>query len=291
MLIISGTVIKLSIRLTLGLTLLAACHAIAAPVSFKVASLNIHYIEPGKKLMEWDARKDAVILLLRSMDSDLIAFQEMETFEGSSFSYRNLQLDWILENIPDYSPAAVGNPEHYPSTQPILYRKSEFEVKEQGFFFFSEKPDQIYSRQWNGSYPYFCSWVLFKHLTSGQTFTLFNVHNDYNSRDNRIKTSQLIVSRVKPFLDSQKPLLIVGDFNAASWSRVIDILEDAGLQLAEPSGSTHHFNMGLNLLPAIDHMLASPEMTFRGPVKVWRTPYDGVWPSDHYAISVEVHIK
>jgi endonuclease/exonuclease/phosphatase family metal-dependent hydrolase len=291
MLTISSRVIKRIIRFTPWLILLIACHAVATPISFKVASFNIHYIQPAKNHMDWDARKEAVIRVLKDIDADMIAFQEMETFEGSSFSYRNLQLDWIAQNLPDYFLAAVGNPEKYPSTQPILYRKLEFKVEEQGFFFFSENPDQIYSRQWNGSYPYFCSWVRFKHLKSGKTFTLFNVHNDYSSKDNRIKTSQLVVSRVNPLLDKQKPLLIVGDFNAPSWFETMSILKDAGLQLAKPSGSTHHFNLGLNLLPAIDHMLASLEITFNGPVKVWRNQYDGVWPSDHYPISVEVHIK
>ncbi len=137
--------------------------------------------------MDWDARKEAVIRVLKDIDADLIAFQEMETFEGSSFSYRNLQLDWIAQNLPEYFSAAVGNPEKYPSTQPILYRKLKFKVEEQGFFFFSENPDQIYSRQWNGSYPYFCSWVRFKHLKSGKTFTLFNVHNDYSSKGSGVK--------------------------------------------------------------------------------------------------------
>ena len=76
------------------------------------------------------------------MNADLIAFQEMETFEGGAFSFRNLQLDWILENLPAYAPAAAGNPEKYPGTQPILYRKGAFDVERQGFFFFSEEPDR-----------------------------------------------------------------------------------------------------------------------------------------------------
>ena len=291
MLTISSRITKQIIWLTIGLSLLTACHARALPISFKVASFNIHYIQPGKDLMDWDTRKDAVIRVLEGMGADLIAFQEMETFEGGSFSYRNLQLDWILESLPDYSPAAVGNPEQYPSTQPILYRKSEFDVEEQGFFFFSENPDQIYSRQWDGNFPYFCSWVRFRHLNSGKTFTLFNGHNDYNSRDNRIKTSQLIVSRIKPLLDKQKPILVVGDFNTPSWFETMRILKEAGLHLAKPAGSTNHFNLGLNLLPAIDHMLASPEVIFSGPVKIWRNQYNGVWPSDHYPISIEVDIK
>jgi len=288
---ISRTVIKLIIGFTIWFNLSAACPAIATPVSLKISSFNIQYIQPRKNPTEWDTRKDAVIRLLKSMGADLIAFQEMETFEGSSFSYRNLQLDWVLQNLPDYSPAAVGNPERYPSTQPILYLKSKFEVEEQGFFFFSKNPDQIYSRQWDGSYPYFCSWVRFKHLKSGQTLTLFNIHNDYSSRDNRAKTSRLIVERVRPLLEGRKPLLIVGDFNAPSWGEPLRILKEAGLELAEPSGSTHHFNRGLNLLPAIDHVFGSPEITFEAPIKIWRNKFNGVWPSDHYSISVEVHLK
>ena len=287
MLTISSTAVKRIIRLMLWLNILAACHAMAAPVSIKVASFNIRYIRPAENQTDWDVRKAAVIRVLQDMDADLIAFQEMETFEGGSFSFRNLQLDWILQNLPVYFPAAVGNPEQYPSTQPILYRKLEFEVEQQGFFFFSENPDQIYSRQWDGSYPYFCSWARFRQVQSGKTFTLFNVHNDYSSKGNRIKTSQLIADRVKSLLDRQQPLMVVGDFNAPSWFKALSILKDAGLQLAKPSGSTHNFNLGLNIFPAIDHMLAGPEIIFNGPVKVWRNQYDGIWPSDHYPISIE----
>ena len=72
--------------------------------------------------------------------------------------------------------------------------------------------------------------------------------------------------------------------------RSVTLLKTLELKLARPSGATHHFKRGLDLFPAIDHILAGPEIRFTGPVKVWRMQYDGVWPSDHYPISIEVRI-
>lgn len=257
----------------------------------KISSFNIHYIVPGRDKMDWDRRKNAVSSILKDIDADIIAFQEMETFEGKHYSGRNIQADWIIETLPDYSIASYGDPEIYPITQPVFYRKDKFSVIEQGFFFFSDTPEVIYSWQWNGGYPYFCTWVRFMDTKNSIEFTVFNIHNDYKSFSNRLKTSKLIASRVSPLLNRGENVVITGDFNASYNSKTINILKESGLKISKPSGSTNHFNIGLNILPAIDHILVSEGIGFIDGIKVWRNKYDGVWPSDHYPISTRLTIK
>jgi endonuclease/exonuclease/phosphatase family metal-dependent hydrolase len=58
-----------------------------------VASFNIHYIVPNDKYYDWERRKHAVTNILIEMDADIVAFQEMETFDGGHYSKRNIQLD------------------------------------------------------------------------------------------------------------------------------------------------------------------------------------------------------
>ncbi len=270
------------------LLLITAQSKAAEPAAqFNIASFNIHYSLAKRSKNDWAPRKQAVSAVLQEMGADIIAFQEMETFEGNQFSNLNIQLDWIQQSVKGYGVAAVGKPEIYPSTQPILYKKALFTVEEQGFFFFSKTPDVIYSEQWNGGYPYFCSWVRFTHLPSNQQFYVLNVHNDFRSYKNRLRTSTLIVERLQPLQQSGLPIIVLGDFNEPEGFKTLDILQETGLKLAPPQGATNRV-LGFNILPAIDHILANERVQFAADIKVWRSKYDGVYPSDHYPLSVDV---
>jgi endonuclease/exonuclease/phosphatase family metal-dependent hydrolase len=255
-----------------------------------VASFNIHYIVPSDKDEDWGERKKAVTSVLNDIDADIVAFQEMETFEGGKYSNRNLQLDWINASITGYENAAVGDPKAFPSTQPILYKPSKFTLVDQGFFFFSDTPKKIYSTQWDGRYPYFCSWVRFRSIFFGKDFYLFNVHNDYKSRSNRLKTSELIADRINKIVPDNMPVIVLGDFNAAKRSEEINLLEAIGLSVVEPGGATFRL-WGFHLPLAIDHILVSKELEPQSKIKVWRNRYNGVYPSDHDPISVRLKIK
>lgn len=258
--------------------------------AIRVASFNIHYIVPSDEDEDWGKRKQAVTRVLKEIDADIIAFQEMETFEGGHYSYRNLQLDWINATTSDYKDAAVGDPKIFPSTQPILYKPSKFTVVDQGFFFFSETPDEIYSRQWDGRYPYFCSWVRFRGRYIGKEFYLFNVHNDYKSRSNRLKTSALIADRITKIVPENVPVVVLGDFNASKSSEEIQLLKAIGLSVVKPGGGTFRL-WGIHLPMAIDHVLVSKQFEPLSKINVWRDRYDGVYPSDHDPISVKLELK
>lgn len=252
-----------------------------------IASFNIHYIVPNDKNDDWGERKLAVTRVLKDIDADIVAFQEMETFDGGHYSNRNLQLAWIQSSTSGYKNAATGDPEIFPSTQPIIYKAVKFTVVDQGFFFFSETPDKIYSRQWNGGYPYFCSWVRFRSRCCAKDFFIFNIHNDYKSRRNRLKTSELVADRIEKIAQGNLPIIVLGDFNAPKGFKEIRLLEAVGLRVVPSNGATNRI-LGMHILPAIDHILISKEFRPQSEIKVWRNRYDGVYPADHYPISAKL---
>ena len=235
---------------------------------------------------EWEERKQAVTEVLRRVDADIIAFQEMETFEGQHFSRENQQLDWILETLPDYEVAAFGDPEVFPITQPILFKPDKFSLQEQGFFFYSDEPDRIYSPQWDGGYPYFSTWARLISKCRQESLLLVNVHNDYSSRDNRIRTSHLIAERTRQ-LSKDDTVIVLGDFNVRSTRNEIKIIEEIGLRVVEPNGSTNRI-WGMHLMPAIDHFIVDSRFKVPGYMRVWRDKVNGEYPSDHYPISLEL---
>ncbi|MFO7781147.1 MAG: endonuclease, partial [Spirochaetia bacterium] len=167
-----------------------------AASTITVGTFNIHYVAPGQEDIRWKDRRDAVVAMLEEADVDLMAFQEMETFAGGAYNEENRQLEWIARHFPEYAFAAVGDPREYPSTQPVMYRRERFEALDQGFFFFSPDPDDIYSRSWDGGFPAFASWVRFLDRRNGTSFYLYNVHFDHSSRRNRIRAAELVVERL-----------------------------------------------------------------------------------------------
>lgn len=260
--------------------------------TLRVASYNVHYIvtfqETGPwSLADWERRKTPLDLAFKALDADVITFQEMESFAGSSANETNLVLDWLLLNNPDYAAAAVGDVRTFPSTQPILYRTDRLEPLDQGWFFFSDTPDVIYSPTFNGSYPAYASWAVFRDLQSNERFRIVNIHTDFGSRSNRIKTAELVAERVSAWADAGETVIVAGDLNARSGDRTHDILADAGVDFAPFQGATYHLNRGLNLFGAIDHIGVIGTLQRVGEPVVLRQKFNGEWPTDHYPVVVD----
>ncbi|MDX8347161.1 endonuclease [Cognatiyoonia sp. IB215446] len=266
----------------------------APPDTLRVATYNVHYIvlerETGPwSVGDWERRKGPLDSAFKAIDADIIGFQEME-----SFSFRtnqvNLTLDWLRDNNPGFAAAAVGDPTTFPSTQPIFYRTARLELLDHGWFFFSETPDVIYSRTFNGSFPAFASWAQFQDRATGAAFRVINIHTDFASRSNRIQSVELVVERATPWIETGETLFVIGDLNGRLGDRVVNILADAGLDFAPVQGATYHFNRGLNLFGAIDHVSVTGEATLAGDPIVLRRKFDGEWPTDHYPVIADYRL-
>ena len=264
------------------------------PDALRLASWNVHYIwldrETGPwSVGDWMERRAGVSSLAGLLDADILAFQEMESFGRNSRNGEiNLALDYLLAEHPGYRAAAVGDPARFPSTQPIFYRPDRLELIDQGWFFFSTTPDVIYSRTFDGSFPAFTSWALFRDLRSGRTIRVLNLHTDARSGSNRLASAELVAARASPWIASGEAVVVLGDLNARAGAPTLGILEDAGFTFPPVPGATFHFNRGLNLFGAIDHIgLAGPVAPLSDPV-VLRRRVDGRWPSDHYPVVLDV---
>ncbi|MFM2355795.1 MAG: hypothetical protein RLZZ528_1531, partial [Pseudomonadota bacterium] len=202
-----------------------------------------------------------------------------------------LARQFLLEQNPTYAAAAIGDWREFPSTQPIFYRKDRFRVEDQGWFFFSDTPEVIYSRTFNGSWPAFASWARLSPLDGGKAITVFNLHFEYKSRSNRLKSAALVRDRMAPVVAVGGPVFLLGDTNARAGARTMRVLAETGLDFARVRGSTYHFNAGLNLFGAIDHIgWANAPGPVAGPV-VLRQKFEGRWPTDHYPVFADFDLS
>lgn len=259
----------------------------------RVATWNVHYIRLNRaegpwSVSDWEARRAAVDAAFKALDADILSFQEMESFAGGNSDEVNLARSWLLENNPGYAAAAVGDWRDFPSTQPVLYRRGRFEVLDQGWFFFSETPERIYSRSFDGSYPAFASWARFRARRTGAVFRVLNVHLDYRSRGNRLRSAELLAGRIRGWTEAGEAVILAGDLNAVRGSRLHRMLGEAGLSFLPVRGATFHFDRGIDLLPAIDHVAHTQNVAPLGPPMVLRQRFAGDWPSDHYPVAADL---
>jgi endonuclease/exonuclease/phosphatase family metal-dependent hydrolase len=260
--------------------------------ALRLATYNVHYIilrqQTGPwSVGDWERRKGPLDLAFKAVDADVMAFQEMESFGGGSQSDVNLTLDWILANNPGYAAAAVGPVDQFPSTQPILYRTDRMRMLDQGWFFFSDTPDVIYARTFNGSFPAFASWAEFEDSATGTPFRVVNLHTDFASLSNREQSIALVAERIKPWIDAGEAVFVMGDFNARLGSPILGLLSDIGVEYAPVQGATFHFNRGINLFAAIDHIGFAGGAALVGGPFVLREKFAGEWPTDHYPVAAD----
>lgn len=257
--------------------------------ALRIASYNVHYIWLDKEtgawsVGDWERRKGPLDSAFKALRADVVAFQEMESFRRGDDGSVNLGRDHLTAGNPAYGVAATGDWRTFPTTQPIFYLKERLQPVDQGWFFFSDTPDVIYSRTFNGSFPAFASWAQFEDRETGQRFRVANVHFEYSSRSNRLLSAALVRDRLKPWIDAGETVFLVGDLNALHGAQTMDILEEAGVVFDRSPGATYHLNRGVHVLGAIDHLSRTPNVTLdAGPV-VLQEKFDGEWPSDHHPV-------
>lgn len=262
--------------------------------ALRIGTYNVHYIlvrqQEGRwSRGMWERRKRPLDATFKALDADLVAFQEMESFAGGNDDGDNLARRWLLERNPGYAAAAIGDWRDFPSTQPILYRTARIDLTDQGWFFFSDTPDAIYSRTFNGSYPAFASWAAFRDRATGAAFRVVNVHTDYASGENRTKSIELVARRVGPWIAGGETVFLAGDLNARLGSGLHRTLEAAGLRFVPVEGATYHFDRGLNLFAAIDHIGYAGAEPVGAPM-VYREKLGEVWPTDHYPLVADFRL-
>lgn len=285
----SAVAVLLSILVAIGCSSSRTTLPTRSDDILRVATYNVHYILLAKQtgswsVGDWERRKGPLNSAFGALDADIISFQEMESFSHGSDGDVNLTLDWLLEKNTDYAAAAVGDWREFPSTQPILYRISRLKVHDQGWFFFSDTPDIIYSRTFNGSWPAFASWARLEDLQSGEMITVVNVHFEFKSFSNRRKSAELVAERLGPLIDAGENVLLAGDLNAWHGMQPIEILEEVGLSFLPVRGATYHLNHGINLIGAIDHIAHTTGLRAVCEPVVLRRKFDGEWPTDHYPV-------
>ncbi len=212
-----------------------------------------------KKYNGWDDRKQYVCDMINLEAFDVFGSQEV----------KKKQLDYMVENLPDYGYIGVGRDHGDDRGEfcPVFYRKDAVEKLDGGTFWLSPTPE-VPSKGWDAKYNRICSWGLFKHKATGKKFYFLNVHFDHRGVQARLEASKQIVNYVKKVCKGT-PVIISGDYNVTQHSDSYKVLAtsgvvkdayDAAKVRFAPTGTFNGFNPRRYTTYRIDHLFVSKKL-------------------------------
>ena len=266
--------------------------------ALKLMTYNLKFASPTFE-PSWEIRRDMQIDLIRQYNPDIIGTQEG----------LKEQIDYLADHLPEYVVVGEGrkggdDDEH----MAIFYKKDKFRLRELHNFQLSKTPELIGSGPEVN--PRMVTWARFAfinrtpegeespypedyrgHWENNKEFYLFNTHY-FNGREAplaRYNASKLILERINE-LDrfgewtDERPVFLMGDFNCRPGSAPYKVL--VGDDMSENPELLKNSKV---VEDNIDWIL------YKGDVEVTRYEdidynVEGVYPSDHKPIYVEVNI-
>ncbi len=283
------------ILLLCSILLLSSCKAKEPEMDLKVISYNIRYGTAKDGDNSWELRKTATPAMIESLKPDLLGLQEAYRF----------QIDYILENCPDYAFYGVGRDDGGEAGEhtAVFYNTKVFKFIDGQNFWLSETPE-VPSCGWDSRHHRTATVVYLEHLETGRRLYYVNTHLDHKGVDARRNGLQLIVDRIDAINTEGVPMILTGDFNMTKSDPSILPLEGRLLDArvsAVKTDTLYSFNDWVNAYEAaqpehlygrddnrIDYIYYSPQ----GKCNLYETDtttYLGIpYISDHYPIIAEI---
>lgn len=258
--------------------------------AMRVASFNIRYLNltprgqsGSRSLADWQSRRHVVLPVLRAVDADILAFQEMESWDGIPQNGTPMQREWLSSQMPDYGSLSGTSPDGRDSSQPIFYRHARFTALGSGTQTLDDASDEQRGRAFAG-YSDLVTWARLRDRTTGEGLTVVNLHLHFHDQRRQRRGAQVALGVTHPALARGDRVVVVGDMNVLAWARPIEMLRAGNLTRVPSEGASFHFNTGVNAFGAIDHILHGPRLVALGSAQIARWQVQETWPSDHYPI-------
>ena len=250
-----------------------------------VVSSNVRCFAPGDLFKKsWFFRAPLLLKTLQNAAPDIIGFQEVTPMHRRFLDRVLFGYGCVLQ-YRDNTPLR--------ESCPIYYNESRFELKDKGSFWLSETPDEM-SKGWGAACYRICSYVILSQKSDGKQFVVFNTHLDHVSEEARINGIRLVLQKIEQF--GGMPSVIMGDLNATEGTQTYEaataLFLDAKYQTNDSDTGATYQCFGEKLQAEnIDYFLVSKNGIEVLQYKILRDTYDGVYPSDHFPIRLEMKLR
>ncbi|WP_051865754.1 endonuclease/exonuclease/phosphatase family protein [Metabacillus indicus] len=288
---------KTAILLLLSLAFMLLPSAIpisAAPpeTAMRVMTYNVRYLNSSDPSPHtWAERLPAIVKLIQKENPDIIGTQEAVYQQIQDLDASLLEYKWVGIGREG------GSSGEYTA---IFYRTDRYELLEYNFFWLSDTPETVGSKNWGNVISRMATWAKFSDRKTNQSFYVVNTHFDHVSAEAREKSAALILEKIKNF-DPALPVLLTGDFNAAPGSPPYQILtqdgafkdlwKTAAVRINENLGTLNRFKdpTGEGPKRRIDWILTKGNV-LADTVKIVNDYENGQFPSDHFPVMADLRI-
>ncbi len=263
--------------------------------TLRVATFNVRIRTTSDKgALSWENRKTQVAQIINSYKMDVLGVQELVDKE---------QEQELSRLLPSFASVSYGRDNQSGSRGErlaIYFNQNRFTLKQEGFFFLSETPDQV-SKGWDAALNRICQWVLLYDKITKREFFFFNTHFDHIGKRARAGSAELIVRKIAELTDD-KPVICVGDFNASPFETLVyqtltNALNDSRQKAKIVEGTPGTFN-GWNLTSATFNENVRIDYVFTGigiGVEEYRVINDqysqDTFPSDHFPVFCRIYFE
>ena len=254
-----------------------------------VLTYNIRYDNPSDSLNSWSLRKAWLCEQVRSVNPGIFGIQEglkhQVTYLDSSFS--------------GYKHIGVGREDGKCKGEfsALFYDAGKFKVLKQSTFWLSPTPGKV-SVGWDAACIRICTYGLFREISTGRKFWVFNTHFDHMGIIARKNSALLIRKKINSLNKSHFPVILTGDFNDGSESESIRIITAEFLDSKSADKSMSIWSEGtFNGFDAIKPATERIDFIFTGfgaratDYRVIREIRDGRYASDHFPVVAEIIFK
>ncbi|MBO5939067.1 MAG: endonuclease/exonuclease/phosphatase family protein [Clostridia bacterium] len=255
----------------------------------KVMSFNMRWSGAKDGINCFENRKPKILAMLEREDPDLIGFQEITP------EMRR----WLVEVLGDYFLVGGGRTATYGGESALVgFKKAKMQLISADTVMLSSNPKvqgSFYEGSDQSPCPRCYTKVFFKHDEIDEPFWFYNVHTDHVGALARLLASTQMLQDINSHQDK---FFLTGDLNASPDAPEIQMftaqsrIKDATALLG---GTCHGYgrhiregNFGLNA--KIDYILVGGEIEVKEASVVTEAPEDGIYYSDHFAVTAIVEM-
>ncbi|WP_330745183.1 endonuclease/exonuclease/phosphatase family protein [Chryseobacterium sp. CP-77] len=253
-----------------------------------VMSFNIRLNVESDKDNAWPKRKQDVADLLTYYHPDYFGVQEALPE----------QMKDIKTGLKNYDYIGVGRDDGKEKGEfsAIFYDTNRLEAVKSGTFWLSETPEKP-SKGWDAALNRICTYAIFKDKKSKKEFLAMNLHFDHVGNVARVKSSELILKKIKELNPRNLPVTLSGDFNLTDDSEPIKILSQNMKDSFYHSETKHYGPVGsftafdVNTVPKdrIDYIFTQG-FKIRSHRHINDRRENLLYPSDHFPVIVNLSL-
>ncbi|MEJ7692279.1 endonuclease/exonuclease/phosphatase family protein [Daejeonella sp.] len=258
------------------------------------ANIRVALAEDDAKGLGWNDRKDFCIKVLKAQKADIIGLQEV----------LKVQAEDLKKAFPDFMLLGFDGPEmdahqtgyHGIAKNPIMFRKSRYELNGAGTYWLSNEPNIGGSMAWETARARHANYLRLKDRKTGVEFRVVNTHLDHITQAAREKQIEAILKECAQYPEDFIQIL-TGDFNAGVANAVGAMLKKDGWQDSyaavhgdKDPGFTGHGFEGEAFARSnrkIDFIFSKGNVKALAS-KIIKDSLKGKYPSDHYFVSADL---